>query len=124
MRILTLITAPFPGERVAGVQPDLTPQVDGHWNVRLNLYTGRALSHTALEHEQRGRAGLLATRGQMVSAIREAAKTAGLSTVIGSKLTIQHHALGEAKKGFSPAKLYRAKFEAAPARTVADDSPF
>lgn len=62
-------------------------------------------------------------RGQMVSAIRDAAKQAGLPTVIGSKLTIQHHALGEAKKGFSAAKLYRAKFEPAPAR-VDTDSPF
>ena len=62
-------------------------------------------------------------RGQMVTAIREAAKTAGLSTVIGSKLTIQHHALGEAKKGFSAPKLYRAKFEAAPAPTAVNE-PF
>jgi hypothetical protein len=67
MRILTPIGSPFPGEHVAGVQPELAPEVADHWNVRLNLYTGRALSHTALQHEQQGRAGRLATRGQMVS---------------------------------------------------------
>jgi hypothetical protein len=63
-------------------------------------------------------------RGNMVTAVREASRAAGLSTVIGSQLTVQHHALGEERKGFARAKLFRAKFEpvakvAAPAGAAA-----
>ena len=67
MRILTTIRTSFADEHLAAVQPDLAPEVADHWNVRLNLYTGRALSDTALRQEQRGRAGRLATIGQLVS---------------------------------------------------------
>jgi hypothetical protein len=58
-------------------------------------------------------------RGNMIKAVREAVTAAGFRTVVGTKLTVQHHALGEAKKGFSPAKLYRVKAETAPARATA-----
>lgn len=58
-------------------------------------------------------------RGHMVKAVREAVTTAGFKTVIGTKLTIQHHGLGEATvKGHHPAKLFRAKCESAPARAT------
>lgn len=61
------IRTPMSGEHVAGVEPTLSPNVQDHWNRRLNLYTGRALSDVALTLEQDGRAGRLATRGQMAS---------------------------------------------------------
>lgn len=64
---ITPIYTPLPGEHVAGVEPTLSPNVQSHWNRRLNLYTGRALSDAALTLEQDGRAGRLATRGQMAS---------------------------------------------------------
>src|ERR671934_1436185 len=64
---VTPISDPLAGERVVGVKPDMEPSVDAKWRRRLNLYTGRALSDTALTTEQVGRAGRLATRGQMVS---------------------------------------------------------
>lgn len=52
-------------------------------------------------------------RGNMVTAIKEAAAKAKVSSMIGAKLTIEHHALGEpAKKGYNAPKLYRAKMEA------------
>ena len=52
-------------------------------------------------------------RGNMVTAIKEAAAKAKISTMIGAKLTVEHHALGEpAKKGYNAPKLYRAKMEA------------
>jgi hypothetical protein len=52
-------------------------------------------------------------RGNMVTAIKEAASKAKISTMIGAKLTVEHHALGEpAKKGYNAPKLYRAKMEA------------
>lgn len=61
------IRSPMSGEHVAGVEPTLSPNVQDHWNRRLNLYAGRALSDVALTLEQNGRAGRLATRGQMTS---------------------------------------------------------
>lgn len=61
------ILNPLEGERVIGVDPPLKPNFEADWRRRLNLYTGRSLSDTALTTEQDGRAGRLATRGQMVS---------------------------------------------------------
>jgi hypothetical protein len=61
------ILNPLAGERVVGVDPTMKPNFEADWRRRLNLYTGRSLSDTALTTEQEGRAGRLATRGQMVS---------------------------------------------------------
>lgn len=58
----------------------------------------------------------LFVRGNMVTAIRQAATAAGLKTVVGSELSIQHHDLGEKKPGKHAAKLYRAKLGPAPAK--------
>jgi len=61
------IVAPLPDEGIAAVQPVLSPTADAGWHRRLNLFTGRALSDTALSAEQAGRAGRLATSGQALS---------------------------------------------------------
>lgn len=53
----------------------------------------------------------LFVRGNMVKAMREAVAAAGLKTVIGATVTVQHHALGEAKAGRNAAKLYRVKLD-------------
>lgn len=58
-------------------------------------------------------------RGQMVSAIKEAAREAKVTNLIGATIDLQHHALGEIKqKGFNAPKLYRAKIT--PASPVDD----
>ena len=36
------------GERVIGVDPPLKPNLETAWRRRLNLHTGRSLSHPAL----------------------------------------------------------------------------
>jgi hypothetical protein len=64
--VVSAIVNPLDGEHVIGVSPKATPQVNA-WNRRLNLFAGRSLSDIALTIEQNGRAGSLATRGQMVS---------------------------------------------------------
>ena len=64
---VTPIRDPLPGERVVGVSPEMSPTVRSEWHRRLNLYTGRTLSHRALITEQEQRAGRLATRGQTLS---------------------------------------------------------
>jgi hypothetical protein len=53
-------------------------------------------------------------RGNMVTAVREAMRTAGLKPSDRPILTIKHTELGEpTKKGYSPPKLFKAKAEAA-----------
>lgn len=55
------------GEQVIGVVPELALNVNAGWQRRMNLYTGRNLSDSALTMEQNERAGRLATAGQMFS---------------------------------------------------------
>lgn len=58
-------------------------------------------------------------RGQMVKAIREAAEKAGVSTLVGSTLSVRYTGDGEKKSAaFNAPKLYAAKVDAA----VKDDS--
>jgi hypothetical protein len=65
----TPILDPVSGESLVGTEPQLQQQVDpGWWRQRLNLYTGRTLSVSALDSEQGYRGGLLATMGQYVTA--------------------------------------------------------
>src|SRR5688500_15653080 len=63
MRVRPL-EAPLAGEQVVGASPRLAPVVDPRWQRRLNLYSGRSLSDTALTVEQEGRAGRLAMAGR------------------------------------------------------------
>lgn len=58
-------------------------------------------------------------RGHLVTVLREAARKAGAKSqadLIGAKVLVKHHELGEAQKGMSPAKLFQAKITLAPAR--------
>ncbi len=64
----TPITDPVTGESLVGTEPQLDQQVDpGNWRQRLNLYSGRALTVSALDSEQKYRGGLLQTMGQAVT---------------------------------------------------------
>src|SRR5215475_2892249 len=58
---------PLPGERAAAVFPPMVPFGERRWHRRLNLYQGRALTDVALQTEQDGRGGRLATSGQLLS---------------------------------------------------------
>ena len=52
-------------------------------------------------------------RGQMVKAIREAAEKAGVSTLVGSTLSVRYTGDGEKKSAaFNAPKLYAAKVDA------------
>jgi len=65
----TPILDPASGESLVGTEPQLHQQIDpGWWRQRLNLFTGRTLSVSALNSEQGYRGGLLATMGQLVTA--------------------------------------------------------
>lgn len=60
-------------------------------------------------------------RGNMVKALKEAMAAAGLKPSDRPKITVKHHELGEARKGYAPAKLYKAKVEPAPKPSVEID---
>ena len=58
-------------------------------------------------------------RGNMFTAVRSAAAEAGISEMIGAKLSVRFDSLGEpSKKGFHPPKLFKAKWEPAPAASA------
>ena len=59
-------------------------------------------------------------RGQMVTAIREAAHTANVNQMVGTTLAVQFTGLGEAKKGFHAPKLFKAQIKAG-SPVTADD---
>ena len=65
-------------------------------------------------------------RGNLVTAIREAVKTAGLKTVVDIKVTVKRLADGTPpSKGMNAPKLYAAKVEAvAPADPFAEEDVF
>jgi hypothetical protein len=65
MRI-TQISSPLPGEHLAGTSPVMRPETDNAgWRLRLNFWSGRALTAEALELEQENRAARLAWRGRI-----------------------------------------------------------
>lgn len=60
-------------------------------------------------------------RGNMVKAIKEAAATAGVNTMIGCTIAVQFAGLGEpTTKGYNAPKLFKAQVKA-PAGITADD---
>ena len=61
--------------------------------------------------DEQGEPISLWVRGNMVKAIREATKTAGLKSVIDTKTTVKFDTYAEAQKGLHPAKLFKAKVE-------------
>ena len=61
------IDDPVVGEQVLSVQPVIARYPTADWQQRLEYFTGRALTHTALQLEQQSRSGHLATLGQAVS---------------------------------------------------------
>src|SRR5262249_56759430 len=63
----TPVTHPARGESLLSVDPELLQQVDAGWRHRMSLYTGRALTDTALTAEQTYRSGRLALLSQLVS---------------------------------------------------------
>jgi len=61
------IDDPLAGEQILAVQPAMERYPDANWQQRLEYFSGRALTHTALRLEQQGRSGHIATLGQALS---------------------------------------------------------
>jgi hypothetical protein len=119
------LSFPNLGDSVTGVVTKVDQRDDTHPDGTVKTWPdGKAMSVFIFTLATDDGPVSLWVRGNMVTAVREASRAAGLSTVIGSQLTVQHHALGEERKGFARAKLFRAKFEpvakvAAPAGAAA-----
>lgn len=57
----------FKGERVVAVDPPFATHVSERWNRRINYYTGRTLTHTALNVEQHNHSSHLTLYGGQLS---------------------------------------------------------
>jgi hypothetical protein len=55
------------GERVIAIEPTPSTHISERWNRRLNYYTGRTLTHTALNIEQQHHSGHLSMYGRQLS---------------------------------------------------------
>src|SRR5690348_11737912 len=55
------------GESFLATEPELLQQVDPGWQHRMSLYTGRTLTHTALNAEQNYRASHMNLLSQLVT---------------------------------------------------------
>jgi hypothetical protein len=60
-------------------------------------------------------------RGNLVKVLREAMKDAGLAPGDHPIITVKHHELGEARKGYAAPKLFKAKAEPGKKPAVAMD---
>lgn len=61
------VKSPLDGEQIVGVSPELDKHNDRDWRRRVNNFTGRSLTHTALRTEQSGRSGRIVSLGQLLS---------------------------------------------------------
>ena len=68
MKLLKRPKPLFKGERVVAVDPPFATHVSERWNRRINYYTGRTLTHTALNIEQHHNATHLSLYGGQLSA--------------------------------------------------------
>jgi hypothetical protein len=112
------------GDKHTGVVIGVRKQVDTKPDGTVKTWdSGEPMHVFIFDLDIDGETHSLWVRGNMVTAVREAANAAGVKTLVGQQLTIQHYALGEAKKGFNAPKLFRAKVEPAPVKAAASAEP-
>lgn len=99
------------GDKVTGVIKQTRKLEDRDLNGDLRTWPNGDPKHVfVFDLETADGAQALWVRGQMVSAIKEAAREAKVTNLVGATLDLQHHALGEIKqKGYNAPKLYRAR---------------
>ncbi len=110
------------GDVVTGTVRNISKLEDKELNGEVRRWPNGDPKHVyAFTLDVAGEEQTLWVRGQMVTAIREAASAAKVNSLIGCKLTVKHTGLGEVKqKGYNAPKLYKAKVEAAAAVDVDD----
>ncbi len=107
------------GDRASGIVVKVKKSIDVYEGVTSTWPNGDPKHVFIFTLDDNGEQLAVFCRGNMVKAVREAAAKAGVASLVGHKLTVEHHALGEpSKKGYKPAKLFRAKVEPAPATTA------
>jgi hypothetical protein len=104
-------------DKKVDTEPDGTPRTWPSGDIKnVFVFTG----------ESDGEPASLWVRGNLVTAIRDAVKKAGLATVVNSKVTVKFNELGTPPaKGLNAPKLFIAKVEqVAPMAAAATDEPF
>lgn len=97
-------------------EPDGTPRT---WP------SGEPKNVYVFDGESDGESASLWVRGNLVTVIREATKTAGLKTIVNTKVTVKRLADGTPpSKGMNAPKLYAAKVEAVAPPVSVDEEPF
>jgi hypothetical protein len=101
------------GDIITGVVREISKLEDKEINGEIRRWPNGDPKHVyVFNMDINGEEQSLWVRGQMVTAIREAAAAAGVKNLVGCKLTVKHTALGEIKqKGYNAPKLYKAKVE-------------
>ena len=112
------------GDTISGVVSAVEKrQMKEYESERLEVWPDGAPKYTWIfQLEVAGEPRSIFVRGNMFTAIREAAAEAGISEMIGAKLSVRFDSLGEpSKKGFHPPKLFKAKWELPVASASAED---
>lgn len=101
------------GDVVAGTVREISKLEDKEINGEVRRWPNGDPKHVyVFTLDVSGEEMSLWVRGQMVTAIREAAAAANIKNLIGCRLTVKHTGLGEVKqKGYNAPKLYKAKVE-------------
>lgn len=102
------------GHTVSGTVTSISKLEDKELNGEVRRWPNGDAKHVyVFNMDIDGEEQSLWVRGQMVTAIREAAAAAKVSTLVGAKLTVKFTGLGEVKqKGYNAPKLYKAKVTA------------
>lgn len=101
------------GDIITGVVREISKLEDKEINGEIRRWPNGDPKHVYVFNiDINGEEHSLWVRGQMVTAIREAASSANVKNLVGCKLTVKHTGLGEVKqKGYNAPKLYKAKVE-------------
>lgn len=111
------------GDTVTGIVTKVDKRVDTAPDGTIKTWPDGSPMHVyVFTMDVDGEERSLWVRGNMVTAVRDAVRAAGLNGPLNTKLTVKHTEVGEPKaRGYSGAKLFKAKCEAVAVKAPAGD---
>lgn len=108
-----------PGDTVTGVVTKVDKKIDTDPEGNIKTWPDGSPMHVFIfTMDVDGEERSLWVRGNMVTAVRDAVRAAGLTGPLNTKLTVKHTEVGEPRaKGYRGAKLFKAKCEPAAVKT-------